>query len=284
MHRNQVSLSHLPSLRRTQVGLFARRIACTPGDCVEILTLRAMEQLSGFRQVHRSLSCQCLNVKNHTCLLYLDRTLFFFFDLCHRTKILSPTMARIRLHRSWGNIEGDRSADTRAMRGCDGLAAAVQDELAAEARPSWCAAMPFDAQSYLVLDWLPQALHNKQMTLDYLSLAKPAATPSAVPTSTSSITTTQASEPPSVTMESSAHSSDQKSSRETAIIAGTIVPIFSPIFGILLALWLMKRRREKQRGHPTSIPCSFDPEQATQRWSQTTFSTTSMPGTQTRQP
>lgn len=109
------------------------------------------------------------------------------------------------------------------------IASAVYDQFTSGSAPPWFTAMPKDAQSYVVQDFLPNNLEDP-MTLDILALASPisTATPAPGPTATPS------AEP--------AHGMNSK---EKAVVAGTVVPVISIGAAMAFVIWFVRRRRMK---------------------------------------
>lgn len=164
-------------------------------------------------------------------------------------------------------------------------ATAIYAQFTSGTAPPWFTALPAEVQSYLVLEFLPHWL-GEPMTIDMLALASPAARPASVPATTtvasSALTPTQTSIPTQT--QTVVSNKGETPGKNRAIIAGTVIPIASLILLTSLALWLLKRRKAKtQRNSSAMAIHPFDPERATQRWSETTFSTAA-PVTKQQQP
>lgn len=144
------------------------------------------------------------------------------------------------------------------------LATAVYSQFSSGTPPSWFTAMPSKAQSYVILEWLPNNM-QQPMTIDMLALASPVATPTPGPTATSQPTATK--EP----KYRNQLTSSQK--REGTIVAATIVPAVALVAIAILIWYVLRRRRAKKTMGAGKSQRPPDPEQAMQRWSQTTFST-----------
>ncbi|KAM0720626.1 hypothetical protein Q7P37_004763 [Cladosporium fusiforme] len=140
------------------------------------------------------------------------------------------------------------------------LATAVFNEFSSGSAPAWFTDMPRDVQSYIVQDFLPNYL-QEPMTLDILALAKPGSTATPVPAPTLA---------PVAEYTQIAHG---MSSKDKVVVAGTVIPVVSIGAAIAFGFWLARRRKRKQRSRPASSAHPFDSEWATQRWSETTFTT-----------
>lgn len=140
---------------------------------------------------------------------------------------------------------------------------AIDEDLATGDIPAWYTGMPSDVRSFLVHDLLPNLL-GKPMSLDLLALDNVGETSEPMPASTA------ISPEPTLTAHGMA-------SRDKAIVAGTVIPVVVIGLAVAFGIWLIRRRRKKQRSRPASATHPFDPERGTQRWSQTSFTTTLQP-------
>lgn len=146
------------------------------------------------------------------------------------------------------------------------VATAVYSQFTSGIPPPWFTSMPSNVQSYVVLNWLPSYL-AEPMTIDILAMANPSpvATPTPGPAATSQPTATR--EP----KYRNQLTSSQK--REGTIVAATIVPTVALVAIAILIWYVLRRRRARKAAGVAKGQHPPDPEQAMQRWSQTTFST-----------
>lgn len=143
------------------------------------------------------------------------------------------------------------------------FATAVYSQFTSGTAPSWFEAMPTDAQSFVLLDYLPNWM-SEPMTLDLLAMASPASRP----TGTAEPTTTSSFEPVP----------ERASTKKAPILfAAIFVPMISLAFALGFAVWFIRRRRKRRAISLASNLPPLDPEQAVRRWSETTFSTALQP-------
>lgn len=135
-------------------------------------------------------------------------------------------------------------------------ATAIYDQFTSGEPPHWFTSLSKDAQSFVILDFLPDHL-DEPMTLDLLAFASPASTPTFVPA------TTTRSLDPELTASMAVMEEENITSRNKAII-GTVIPVVSLILLAAFGIWLTKRRRSKARSRRTSGVWPFDTEQVAQ--------------------
>lgn len=147
------------------------------------------------------------------------------------------------------------------------FATAVYNQFTSGTAPPWFKAMPTDVQSFVVLDYLPNWL-SVPMTVDLL------ASPVARPTGTTGPTATPI---PTVTSRPTVSAKDQASPKSGTIVIAILIPLL--IIALALGFtvgFIRHRRRRRARSLASDLP-PLDPEQATRRWSETTFSTSVSP-------
>jgi hypothetical protein len=159
--------------------------------------------------------------------------------------------------------------------GSPDFASAVYQQFTSGTAPPWFQAMPTDAQSYVVLDFLPNWL-REPMTLDWLALASPAARPTTTPGPTSVTGPTGTTRPTLIPMPT-VSATNQTSSRRDVVVVAILIPLVALAIALGFAIWFFRyRRKRRARSLASSLP-PLDPEQAVRRWSETTFSTAVSP-------
>jgi len=149
------------------------------------------------------------------------------------------------------------------------FATAMYRQFTSGTAPPWFQAMPTDAQSFVVLDYLPNWL-SEPMALEVLAVASPASRPTSTTGPTDTIVPTVILKPTPSTM-------NQTSSKRGTIVAVILIPLFILALALGFAIFFVRyRRRRRAKSLASSLP-PLDPEQAVRRWSETTFSTAVSP-------
>lgn len=151
-----------------------------------------------------------------------------------------------------------------AHGGSPDFATAVYSEFTSGTAPPWFQAMPTDVQSFVVLDYLPNWL-DVPMTLDMQQML---ASPAARPTGTTG---------PTATSKPTLAAVDQTSPKSGTIAIAILIPLLIVALALGFTVGFIRhRRRRRARSLASDLP-PLDPEQATRRWSETTFSTAVSP-------
>ena len=150
------------------------------------------------------------------------------------------------------------------------FATAVYSQFTSGTAPPWFKAMPTDAQSFVLLDYLPNGL-STPMTLDMLALAT-VASPAARPTGTTSPTSTS-THMPSATKQALGKTSEKNGT----LVAAILIPLMLLALALGFSICYVRHRRHKRaRSLANDLP-PVDAERAARRWSESTFGTAVQP-------